>query len=377
MVPVHIAYLITRMDTVGGAQIHVRDLALGMLKAGHEVSLLSGSSGPLSTALEAAGIRVRIIPSLKRAIAPWQDLTTLRELVGILRQLKPTLLAVHSSKAGWLGRLAGRRLRLPTVYTVHGWVFSGELVRLHPWLYLGLEKLISPWTQALITVSTQDRSLAERYGLGRSERTWMIHNGLPDVDNILRAKPAESPPHLIMVARFQRPKHHVPLLKSLAALTHLPWSMEFVGDGPLRPQIETLVHQLGLEQRVAFSGTCWNVAERLARAQIGLLISQREGLPLSIIEGMRAGLPIVASDVGGIKELVVDGGTGFLIPPSDDGNLLRHRLQALLEEPQLRQRMGDAGRLGYEQGFSFKQMLELTQAVYEKLVLTAGPKEGR
>lgn len=365
------------MDTVGGAQIHVRDLALGMREAGHEVSLLTGSSGPLSAALEAAGIRVRIIPTLKRAIAPWHDLVTLRELVGILGQLKPTLLAVHSSKAGWLGRLAGRRLQLPTVYTVHGWVFSGELARPHTWLYLGLEKLISPWTQALITVSAQDRSLAEKFGLGRRDRVWMIHNGLPDIDGNLRAKPAGSPPHLIMVARFQPPKDHAQLLKSLAALTHLPWSLELVGDGPLRPRTEALVQQLGLEQRVTFSGTCWDVAERLARAQIGLLISQREGLPLSIIEGMRAGLPMVASDVGGIKELVMDGDTGFLIPPADDGSILRRRLQALLEDPQLRQRMGGAGRRSYEQGCSFAQMLEQTQAVYETLVLAAAQREGR
>lgn len=374
---VHIVYLITRMDAVGGAQIHVRDLALGMRKAGHQVSLLCGSPGPLSAALEDAGIRVRIVPSLRRAIAPWHDLVTLKELVGILRQLNPTLLAVHSSKAGWLGRLSGRLLHLPTVYTVHGWVFSGELTRPHTWLYLGLEKFLSPWTQALITVSAQDYNLAAKYGLCRSDRVWMIHNGLSDVDGSLRASPAVSPPHLIMVARFQQPKHHAQLVKSLASLASLPWSMEFVGDGALRPRIEALVQQLGLEQRVAFSGTCWNVAERLARAQICLLISQREGLPLSVIEGMRAGLPIVASDVGGVKELVMDGDNGFLIPPSDDGSILCRRLRELLEDPQLRRRMGVAGRHSYERDCSFAQMFAQTEAVYETLASATRRRGGR
>ncbi|HET9589153.1 MAG TPA: glycosyltransferase, partial [Anaerolineales bacterium] len=134
-----------------------------------------------------------------------------------------------------------------------------------------------------------------------------------------------------------------------------------------RGQLEELTQRLGLTPRVTFPGFCRDVPERLAKAQAFLLVSKWEGFPRSILEAMRAGLPVVASDVGGVKESVVDGTTGFVIPPGDTARL-RDRLNELITCPELRIRMGEAGRRSYEEKFTFDRLVERTTTVYESVL---------
>ncbi len=168
-----------------------------------------------------------------------------------------------------------------------------------------------------------------------------------------------------MTARFQAQKDHPSLFRALAGLTDRPWTLELVGDGPDIDACRSLAAGLGIADRTVFAGQCRDVAERLARADIFVLASKWEGFPRSILEAMRAGLPVIASDVGGCRESVVESETGFLVP-REDPESLRSRLAELMSSPELRRKMGKAGRERFERHFTFDAMYEKTAAVYRE-----------
>jgi len=367
-----IAYLITRMDSIGGAQVHVRDMALAMHKSGHQVVVLYGGDGPFTAQLGAAGIACHPIPGLQRALHPYRDFLAFLGICRDLRRFRPEILSLHSSKAGWLGRVAGARLGIPTVFTAHGWSFSGGLSRQRTGAYLWFERIMSPWTRQLVCVSRADRELALAHRLAAPERIRLIHNGVPDIPPSLRARPTTEPPRLIMVARFQEPKDHAGLLRALAGLENRNWVLEFVGDGPLLEAVKAEAAGLGLAHQVIFSGECTDVAARLAKAQLFVLLSRREGFPRSILEAMRAGLPVIASDVGGIGEALRHEANGYLLPVADNGTSLRESLSRLLASPDVRGAMGAEGRIRYEREFSFPAMLEKTLELYRQLLTEKG-----
>jgi SAM-dependent methyltransferase len=157
------------------------------------------------------------------------------------------------------------------------------------------------------------------------------------------------------------------VLRALSGLKDLDWQLELIGDGPLRGQLEALTQSLDLTSRVTFLGFRRDVPERLAEAQVFLLISKWEGFPRSILEAMRAGLPVVASDVGGVQESVVDGTTGYVIPRGDTVRL-RECLRKLITSAELRASMGAAGRARYEDKFTFDRLVERTTKVYESVL---------
>ena len=367
--PLNIVQIVTRTDSIGGAQVHVRDLALGLIRDGHQVTVLAGGTGPFAKELEAHNIRYQPLCHLVRPIRPLTDLRALIELRSALKSIGPDLVATHSSKAGWLGRLAARSLNMPVVFTAHGWAFTDGVPEKERRLFLMAERLAGRLADRIITVSEFDRSLALRYGVASEDKVVAVHNGVADVAEGLLARADCSPPHIIMVARFDEQKDHRTLLRALARLSELPWTLELVGDGGLRPHMEALAAQLGIADRVRFAGVSQAVAERLARAQLFVLISRWEGFPLTILEAMRAGLPVVASDVGGVREAVVDGETGFLVP-REDVDALAKRLRTLILDASLRRRMGGLGRQRFLQEFTFERMYRKTLQVYEDALRT-------
>lgn len=361
------AYVITRSDAIGGAHVHVRDLALYLLAGGHHVTVLVGGEGPFTHDLAVRGIPYHSLHSLVHPISLKCDAKGLFELRRELSSIKPDLVCTHSSKAGWLGRLAAKSLGLPTVFTVHGWAFTEGVNEYKRRLYVLAERMAAPLADRIITVSDYDRRLALRYRITAPGRLVTIHNGVPDVPSLLRAEPRRQPPRLVMVARFEPQKDHVTLLKALAALKELVWELELIGDGPVLEQVRIQASILGLTDRVRFLGARHDVAERLAEAQALVLVSNWEGLPLSVLEGMRAGVPVVASDVGGVSEAVVDGETGFLVPRRRV-DILKERLQMVIESTDLRTRMGKAGRARYERHFTLERMISETLYVYQQVI---------
>lgn len=363
-----VAYTLTRSDTVGGAAVHVRDLARGMLARGHEAVVLVGGEGIFLEQLDERGVPHRRIPHLVgHPFHLWTWPPVLLEFRRAMAEFGPDLVSGHSSNAGFLGRLAAASLGIPRIFTAHGWPFTEGVPGWKRAVFLAGEKTVAPITDRIVTVSEFDRRLALRHGVGPPETVTTVHNGMPDVEDGLEADPTEEPPRLIMVARFEVQKDHGTLLEALARLDDRAWTLDLVGDGPRRRIVERRARELGLADRVRFLGHRDDVAELLADAQLFVLASRWEGFPRSILEAMRAGLPVVASDVGGVSESVADGDTGRVVPP-EEPDALAGPLQELLSESRERARMGRAGRERYEERFTFERMFEETLQVYGEVL---------
>jgi len=362
-----IAYIVTRAAPIGGAQIHVRDLAVAMQARGHSPSVITGGGGSLVDDLRAKGIPVMVLRHLSAPMRPIRDLRALREIRAALMELRPELITAHSAKAGVLGRLAGRSLQVPVVVTVHGWACAPGTPRLQAAVSRRVERFVRPLAGKLITVSEFDRRFGLEAGIAVEDDVVTVHNGMPDLPNPFRADPGLSPARLVMVARFEAQKDHPTLLTALAGLQDRAWELDLVGDGPLMGQMQSFAATLGIGERVRFLGQRMDVHQILARAQIGVLASNWEGFPLSILEAMRAGLPVVASSVGGVEEAILDDETGYLIPRGGV-ELLQDRIGRLLADPTLRARMGIMGRARYEQHFTLDHMVTSTLAVYQDVL---------
>jgi glycosyltransferase involved in cell wall biosynthesis len=260
--------------------------------------------------------------------------------------------------------MAARLLGIPVIVTTHGWSFTTGVPRFRAAVYRWIERLTGLFSADMtITVSEYDRQLAIRAGVLPAERMVTVHNGMPDVAVSSRAFPGQNPVRLVMVARFGPQKDHPTLLRALAQLQDLPWEVDLVGEGPLTTKTQALAASLGIERRVHFLGQRMDVERILAEAQVSLLVTNWEGFPLAILEAMRAGLPVLASAVGGVGESVRDGQTGFLVPPGEVGPL-RDRLRALLTDASLRASMGAEGRAVYEREFTLDHTVTKTLAVY-------------
>ena len=362
-----IAYIVTKSDPIGGAQIHVRDLAASVQAQGHSPVVITSGKGPFIDELRAQGTPTIVLRHLDAPIAPIRDLRALREIHAALVDLRPDLLAAHSSKAGILGRLAGWSLRIPVVFTVHGWAFTPGVPRLQAAVYRQIERCVGPLANRIITVSEFDRQLAlDARVIGR-QRVVTVHNGMPDIPSRLRADPGRTPARLIMVARFGPQKDHPTLLRALAGLQDHPWELDLVGEGPLIQNMQSLAATLGIGSRIRFLGQRRDVEQLLADSQISLLVTNWEGFPLSILEAMRAALPVVASAVGGIAESVREGETGYLVPRGDEERL-RDRIRHLLVSPELRLQMGNHGRTRFDKDFTLEHFVSRTLAVYRDVL---------
>jgi glycosyltransferase involved in cell wall biosynthesis len=361
----NILFIITRADAIGGAQVHVKDLAVALQKDRHKVLVLTGEKGIYNEDLKQLGVESVACECLKKQINPIADGKSLRYILNIIDLFKPDLIAAHSSKTGILGRLASQITKVPCVFTAHGWSFTTGIPEPGRTIYLWLEKSTAFLADKIICVSEYDRQIGLKAGMN-SQKLLTIHNGMEDIAVELRAKPEQSQPMIkvAMVARFDRQKDHATLVE---AFKDLNAELILVGDGPSLDKTRQRVQQLGISDRVSFLGFRQDVAEILAEVQIYALISHWEGLPCTIIEAMRAGLPVIASDVGGVKEIVIDRQTGYVVPRSDVFTL-RQKLEYLIDNPQARISMGIMGRQKYESQLTFRHMYDRTLIAYQDAI---------
>ncbi|MES2683387.1 MAG: glycosyltransferase family 4 protein [Pseudomonadota bacterium] len=359
-----IVFVVTRSDAVGGAQIHIRDFSIALKKIGHDPVVLVGGNGNWIEDLKRAGISCLPLKHMGRSINPLRDLRALLELCSTLKQLNPDIVSTHTSKAGWLGRVACKLIGMPVLFTAHGWSFTEGVSSKSALMWRMLERLVGGLADHIITVSRFDRSLAIGAQIASPRRITAIHNGMPDIPLTSLAQPGRASPKMIMVARFEGQKDHATLLHALSELGDLEWTMDFVGSGPTLEANVELCKQLGLSARVNFLGVRSDVAQLLCESQIFVLSTHYEGLPRSIIESMRAGLPAVATSVAGIPELIEDGLTGYLTGAANPTDLAS-KLRLLLSSAELRQSMGTEARARYVRSFQFTRMLDLTIGIYQ------------
>jgi glycosyltransferase involved in cell wall biosynthesis len=361
-----IVQLITGSPDFGGAQAHVRDLAVGLRAHGHECVVVTGPpDGLFSDQLRAHGIVVHVLPHLRKALHPINDPLALVELVAKLRKLKPELVAAHTAKAGFLGRVACALLGIPCVFTPHGWSIVDRASGKINHTFKALERLGGMLGTGVITVCRDEHETGSMSGLIAQNKLFCVYNGIPD--SSIRAKAADDSLTVVMVARFHKQKDHATLLRALSRLRGHPWRLKLVGSGPLLEATRQLASSLGVAQRVEFLGECKNTTEILSQSSIFVLSTFYEAFPISILEAMRTGLPIVATKVGGIPEAVSDGLNGFLVPPSRD-DLMAESLKRLFLNVSLREQMGRNGREQFLQRFTDEQMILRTLEVYKVLL---------
>ena len=363
--PLHVLLVITKGE-IGGAQHHVLELCRALQGQVRFSAAVGGPAGsPLERALRELQVPTIALPGLRNSLKPWRLLGSLRALLALLRSAPPDVIHAHSAVAGVLARLVGQWLQLPVVYTVHGFGFKPQapaLVRRTAYL---AEALLAAWTTRMVCVSEHERDLAARLPMD-PQRVDVVPNALADVP--WRSQPSQPAASVVMVARMAAPKRHDLLLQALPLLATqgLQPSVHLLGDGPQRAAHEALAARLPAGQ-VLLAGDVHDVPERLARHAILVLLSDHEGLPLCLIEGMRAGMAIVASRLPGVQELLRDGESALLVDNSPEA--VAQALQRLLGDAALRTRLGTAARARYEAHHRPEAMAARVLQIYEEAPL--------
>jgi len=324
------------------------------------IVLMSGGDGPLFGAARTASVPVIRLAMLDNALSPVRAVRALRELIRALRETAPDLIHAHSAKAGALGRVAGWLLGIPVVYTVHGFAFKPAA----PWRQRlaarVTEWMLAPLTRQLICVADAERELARVLPIAES-RIHVIRNGIADTS--ARAEPGMPLRRIVMVARFAAPKRPDIVVEAFARANLPDCELVMAGDGPQLPAVRALAEKLA-PGRVSFPGNVQEIAALLASAQAFVLVSDHEGFPLSVLEAMRAGLPIIASDLPGIRDQLDGGQCGILL---DDRrpDALAEAFRALAADATHRTRLGHSARKQWEQHYGIEPMIKATWAIYQ------------
>lgn len=356
--------LVITKGELGGAQTHVAELCAA-LRESHDFLVLigGGERSPLNDVLTALDVPVQSLPGLGNAGPGRAVLASVRQIARHARSWDADVIHVHSAVAAAVGRVAGCLAGIPVVYTVHGFAFKPQVPAVRRLTAFAAERLLAPLSTHFICVSAAERELAKKLGT-RPDRVSVISNGISDTP--LRAQPAGTPPRLVMVARMAAPKRHDLLLRALQVLRSrgmAPLETVFAGAGPLMATWQKAADAAALAG-VNFCGDVSDVPERLAHAHVFVLLSDHEGQPISIIEAMRAGLPILASDLPGVRAQITDGVEGLLTPnqPAE----IADRLHRLIADPLLRLRMGAAARRRFETEFSAMRMASEVARIYQQ-----------
>jgi glycosyltransferase involved in cell wall biosynthesis len=365
--------LVITLAEVGGAQAYVASL-LPALKLNFDVAVAAHGEGPVREAAARCGVRFIPLRHVRRRINPLRDLAGLVELVLLVRRERPLILHASSSKAGVLGRLAAFLARVPIrIFTVHGWAFSAYS-GLASFLYRVADRAVCSLTTVTICVSENERAAGVAAGTCRAGRTVVIRNAV-DVATSPRARHEAATPRLIAVGRLKPPKDCLTLVRALAALPPGSFEALIVGEGPDREVLEAETRRLGLAERVRLTGERRDVPELLATSDVFVLSSASEGLPVSVLEAMAAELPVVASAVGGMAELVVDGETGLLVPPGTPAELAA-ALGRLIADRNLRRRLGAGGRARAEALFDLRAFRSAHVELYRRELARLQPPVG-
>jgi len=371
-----ILYVVTAAQ-FGGAVVHVLQLMEHMVKQGHSVGVVAAPNPRLMKKAKKLCVRLFPNPHFVRPVRPGEDMRALWPVFRTVRKFNPDLVSAHSTKAGFAARLACAILHKPVIFTAHGWPFTeGRSVWKRKFLALA-EQLAARATMKIICVSKHDRDLALQFRIAPNDKLVVIHNGMDpkpflgaDGSQVRQKLRLDDTLLLTMVGRLVHQKDPFTLFEACRILRG-QFKVLLVGGGDLRTKVERFIHKSGLKHTVILAGERSDVPEILAASDIFVLSTNWEGLPRSIIEAMMAGLPVVATRVGGVPELVEDGVTGLLVPPKDP-DALAEALQKLIADPELRRRMGEAGREKALKEFTLDRMLRETEKVYEGVLENTG-----
>jgi len=387
-----ILYIITKSEA-GGAQTHVSQLSQYMMGKGHYVAIMANPEGgyiqrvlaisnfqfPISKQIPNSKSqitnRIKFYPNpyFRNSYNPVLGLKAMREVKKVVEDFKLDIVHCHSTVAGFWTRLALRQAqgKPVVIFTAHGWGFTEGAPFLRKNLVILAEKLVAKFCDKIICVSEYDKELALKHKIAKPGKLIVIHNGV-EIDKVkiekCKAKNYTSKVKIVFVGRLSKPKDPLLLLKAFNLLTQdLKEKSEIlmVGDGEKRKELERFIEENKLDEKVKLLGVLprENVFQTLGESDIFVLTSNYEGFPMTILEAMSCGLPVIASDVGGVREAVNED-NGFLIQRGNKEGF-KKALVKLIENPDLRKRMGQNARKRAEKEFSLEKMLEKTFKVYQ------------
>lgn len=336
--------------------------------------------------LDQLGVAYIEIPEMSRSINPMNDIQAFRKIRRIIREYKPDIVHTHAAKAGALGRLAAWFENVPIiVHTYHGHVFSQYFGSLKSRIIQSVERWLANKTTAIITISSkQFDDIVNQFKICPAEKAHHISLGF-DLSRFsleqenkrtqFRNKYTleEGTIAIGIIGRFAPVKNHHLFFEALFELNkHAQnWKALVIGDGILKAQMMQHVSEMELKEKNSFASkiifTSWikNIDEALAGLDIVVLTSLNEGTPVSLIEAQAAGKPVVSTDVGGVRDCVVDGKTGFIT--QGNASELAEAIGALLSDEALRQQMGLEGQKFVTGAYHYTRLVSEISSLYKKL----------
>lgn len=347
--PIRVVNVLARLN-VGGPAIHVSLLTQRMAPPDYESFLVTGTvggaEGDMTWYATERGVTPIIIPTLGRELHPIRDIATLWKLYRLLRQLKPDVVATHTAKAGFVGRVAAWLAGAPViVHTYHGHVFHGYFSPAKTRLFLLLERFAARLSDAIIALTPGQRDdLVNVYHIAPASKFIVMGYGL-DLSAFAAAQRhsgtfrrawgvAGDAPLITIVGRLAPVKNHALFLQAAVKLREILPAARFaiVGDGELRTELEAQVDALGLRHAVFFTGWQKDVTPVYADSDVLVISSVNEGTPFTVIEAMAAGCPVVSTAVGGVPDFLNYGELGKLVP-SGDADALAGALVETVQQP--------------------------------------------
>jgi glycosyltransferase involved in cell wall biosynthesis len=377
MAIIHVLYIVTQGDA-GGAQKYVREMAQAAKNAGHTVTVAVGQSEDRSLvqSLKQANIEIVELRHLVRPISPLHDVLAVFELWSVCRRLKPTVIHLNSSKTGVVGSVAsllakitGRPHKL--IYTVHGWAFmeSGSLVK--RLTYFVCEWLTAPLKNLIIFITQADREVARKNNFIIANAV-QIPNGidiaLPHLSrNEARDRLGLPQDNLIIgtIANFYHTKglgDFISVIKNIRQQHPMVMGV-IIGDGPLRIELENQIQSSDLTSAVLLVGKKSNAQQYLKAFDLYLSTSHKEGFPYTILEAMNTQIPIVATRVGGIPD-IIENNTHGLLAPTQNISEITLCVQTLINDLKLRETLAQNAVTKVSQQYQLKNSIEQTLRLY-------------
>jgi glycosyltransferase involved in cell wall biosynthesis len=383
---IRVAHVITRFHGAGGAKNTLMTCA-GLDKSRFEVDLIVGASADKWRA-EGAGVNWIQIPDLVRQVHPIKDAQAARSLKRLFAERHYDIVHTHLGKAGILGRWAAHQVKTPIViHGLHGATFNPTQTRLENATYLWLEKKSMAWTDKVVSVG---EDLMRRYleaGIGRPDDYVIIHSGM-DLSAFRKAALMSGEQRLAKrrelglpedafiagyIAALEWRKGHHYLISMMEALApiHPRLHMVFAGEGFSGDRLKKLVVDAGLTDRIHFLGYRNDVPEIMATLDVKLFASEREGLPQVLVQADAVGVPVLAFEAEGVREMVHEGVNGFVFPHGDSDGMAR-ALVEFIENPARARAMGEKGRALVDDRWDIATMQRKTQRLYDEMLQEKG-----
>jgi glycosyltransferase involved in cell wall biosynthesis len=386
--------VIARLN-IGGPAIHTILLTAGLDPTRFESTLVTGIAaaheGNMLDLASQKGVQPLVIPQLGRDINLLRDWATLIKLFFLFRDRRPHIVHTHTAKAGTVGRVAARLAGVPiVVHTFHGHVFHSYFGPRKTRLFIKIERALARFTDRIIAISpAQYQDIVHTYRIAPSERVVTIPLGL-DLQPFCTARQAysgqfrsslgiSSDTMLVgFVGRLTGVKDPSLFIEAASRVVgQMPATrFVFVGDGELRPTLEQEVKALGLTRQILFAG--WQTVMPVVYADLDLLVlsSLNEGTPVTVIEALAAGTPVVATAVGGVPDVIVDQKTGVLVP-SGDVEALAQAVVRLLRDRECAEELARVGQQSVLDRFSFPRLVGDIESLYLALLREKGKHRAR